>query len=85
MPALSTEMPLDMLGKYMALEEAIVVMMAMFLSDAQRDRLRPALSRMRQTPWQPPQMPAEVCEQIQIGREALFDRMLGMLDAHVEP
>lgn len=79
----SSELSFEQFGRLLALEDVAVIMMGMFLTDEQRDRLRPVLSLVRQASVSS-QVPPEIAEQIAAGRALMCDRIAGILDARVQ-
>lgn len=80
---ISSELSFEQVGRLIALEDVAIIMMGLFLSDEQRDRLRLVLPLVRQASLDS-QVPPEIAEQISVGRTLLCDRIAGILDVRVQ-
>lgn len=80
---ISSELSFDQLGRLLALEDVAIIMMGLFLSDEQRERLRSVLPLVRQASVNS-EVPPEIGQQIAAGRALMCDRIARILDVRVQ-
>ena len=79
------DIPAMTIGRQMAIEDMAIIMMGIFLTDEQRDRLRPVLEEMlRAPPKAGSEGEDEIRDRYELGRAIVLQRMLRILDARVE-
>ena len=80
------DVPAMTMGRQMAVEDMLIIMMGMFLTDEQRDRLRLVLEALLHAPPKAgSEGEDEIRDRYELGRAIVLQRMLRILDAKVDP